>query len=55
MKTFRIEWIKEDSGGGIEDFMANDILSCLQSFYEYWGDLGITRRVLSICEVKSEQ
>jgi hypothetical protein len=52
MKVFRIDWIKLDSGGGSEDVIANDILECLKSFYEYWGDVPKNRFVIGIKEIE---
>lgn len=52
MKVFRIDWIKLDSGGGSEDIIANDILECLKSFYEYWGDVPKKRYVIGIQEIE---
>jgi hypothetical protein len=51
MKVFRIEWYKDD-GGGLEDFIAQDILECLISFYNYWDDTPKNRIVKSIKEIE---
>jgi len=51
MKVFRIEWYKDD-GGGLEDIIAQDILECLKSFYEYWSDIPKNRIVKSIQEIE---
>ena len=55
MKVFRIDWVKIDSGGGSENIIANDILECLQSFYDAWGDIGTRRFVINIQEIQLSQ
>jgi hypothetical protein len=51
MKVFRIDWVK-DSGGGQEDIISHDILECLQSFYNVFGDVPVNRKVISIKEIE---
>ena len=52
LKTFRINWIKPESGGGCEDILAKDMLECLKAFYEKWQDVGKYRFVISIEEIE---